>query len=226
MIWGMAAKGGLSPSSCLVLSQSQRSGCDPGQSHRSPAAHCEPKSRDNPSLAAPMTNTGSKETPERRCQTRSPCQGLPRPPRAPPEHRSRAAAHRRLPGDSARSRGGPRGPALAARSPRRAPPLLGPGPGLSGEGRPGRPGVPGGSRGAAAAARAAPIDFPLWSFATKGRIQTLLRFVQSARRTPARRRLDPSPPSTPNRTPTLTTNQRPAARPISAGEPEHGLCVR
>lgn len=76
-----------------------------------------------------------------------------------------------------------------------------------------------------AAARPAPIDFPLWSFATKGRIQTVPRFVQSARRAPARRLLAPSRLTISNQPPTLTTNQRPGRHPISAKEQEHGLCV-
>lgn len=75
------------------------------------------------------------------------------------------------------------------------------------------------------AARPVPIDFPLWSFATKGRIQTVPRFVQSARRASARRRLAPWRSALPNQPPTLTSNQRPGARPIGGEEPEHGLCV-
>lgn len=186
-----------------------------GQPHPSPAAHCQSKSRDSLSLASGMTNPSEKC--RRRCQTRSPC-GAPARPTAAPER----GAERPHTGGS-RGRGGGGG-GTPRPGPRRAPLLRRLGLALRGGGVRGRPGVPGGSRGAAAA-RPAPIDFPLWSFATKGRIQTLPRFVQSARRAPARHRLDPSPPSTPNRTPTLTTNQRPAARPISAGEPEHGLCV-
>lgn len=129
--------------------------------------------------------------------------------------------------------GRPRGlarPSPLAAVPRQPPPHRRPGKTLSARGRAGRGaagagrGVPGGASRPAAASPA-PIDFPLWSFATKGRIQTLPRFVQSERRAPARRRLAPSRPTVPNRAPTLTTNQRPGMRPISAEEPEHGLCV-
>lgn len=126
------------------------------------------QSRDSPSLAAAMTSPGKKR--RRRCQPPFPCQGLHSPPRTPPS----AGVERPHTGGS-RGRGGGGG-GTPRPGPRRSQPLPGAsapqaeaGPGAV---RRGRPGVPGGSRGAAAA-RPAPIDFPLWSFATKGRIQTL-----------------------------------------------------